>query len=373
MTPHTPYPIPYCLNVHPSENWAQVRRALRRHVLAVKEIVAPDRPFPLSLHIGHQTSNQLIHQNALTAFKKWLTRHDCFIAGANAFPFGPFHAAKVKESAYRPDWRSPWRVDYTRQVAWILADLLPEGSTANLTTVPGGWANDWRTPDDHKLALQNLARAAAHCRDISEITGCRIQIAIEPEPGCAWQLFDPAVEAAGPEIVWCVDTCHFAVDFKPLPLRNWRRIGRVQLSAALECQNTPAARAALEPFAEERYLHQTRAALDGEVIGAWPDLAPALAALPQLPPEAIVRIHYHMPLTWPGAGPLRSTRDNLTPALFRRAAQTFCEVETYTHRILPPSLRSATLAETIARELQWATQRYRSASSKRKTVSPGLA
>ena len=105
------------------------------------------------------------------------------------------------------------------------------------------------------------------------------------------------------------------------------------------------------------YLHQTRAALDGEIIGAWPDLAPALKALPKLPKNAVVRTHYHVPLTWAGTGPLRSTRENLTPAFFKQARKTFCEVETYTHAIVPRALRPRTLDRAIAGELQWAAAR----------------
>ena len=178
----------------------------------------------------------------------------------------------------------------------------------------------------------------------------------------------------GDDVCWCLDTCHAAVDFRSVEKLAWKRIGRVQLSAAIECDNTPESRAALKPFAESRYLHQTRAALDGEIIGAWPDLAPALQALPKLPAQAIVRTHYHVPLTWAGTGPLRSTRDNLTPAFFQHARKMFCEVETYTHAIVPRALRPRTLDLAIAGELQWAAARYGfSSSTKRKTVSPGLA
>ena len=149
---------------------------------------------------------------------------------------------------------------------------------------------------------------------------------------------------------------------------------RVQLSAAIECDNVPEARAALAPFAEPRYLHQTCAALDGEIIGVWPDLAPALKALPQLPEQTVVRTHYHVPLTWNGTGPLRSTRGNLTHAFFKKARGVFSEVETYTLDVVPRSLRPRSLAGTIAGELAWAAARYGlSSSTNRKIVSPGLA
>ncbi len=349
-----PFPLTYSLNVHPAADWRAVKRALATHALAVKKLVAPDQAFPLSLHLGYKTALELASPRRLDAFHEWLRTHDCILAGVNAFPFGAFHAAAVKAAVYRPDWRSPDRLAYTLLVARLLADLIPEGATATLTTVPGGWLPDWRTAADRRLALKNLARAAAGCRELFEITGRRIRIAVEPEPGCAWALFDPQVEAAGPEIGWCLDTCHAAVDFRSLARLPWKHIYRVQLSAAIECDNTPAARAALAPFAEARYLHQTRAAGDGEIIGAWTDLVPALKALPKLPEKAVVRTHYHVPLTWTGTGPLRSTRANLSPAFFRQAQKCFCEVETYTYTVLPPALRPRSLARAIAGELRWA-------------------
>ena len=369
-----PFPIPYCLNVHPAADWKAVRSALSVHALAVKKLVAPDRPFPLSLHLGYRTALELAAPRRLSAFRDWLAERDCFVAGVNAFPFGDFHSRAVKAAVYRPDWRSPDRLAYTLLVARLLAGLIPEGAAASLTTVPGGWLPDWKSAADARQALKNLARAAQGCREIAQTTGRRIRIAVEPEPGCAWKLFDPRVEDAGPEIGWCLDACHAAVEFRSVEKLDGRRIVRVQLSAAIECDNVPAARAALAPFAEPRYLHQTRASLDGEIIGAWPDLAPALKALRELPEQAVVRTHYHVPLTWNGTGPLRSTRANLTPAFFSSARKTFCEVETYTHSIVPRALRPRPLARAIAGELEWAAARYGcSSSTKRKIVSPGLA
>lgn len=369
-----PFPIPYCLNVHPASDWRAVRRALSSHALAVRKLVAPDRPFPLSLHLGQHAARELASPKRLASFREWLCVHDCFVAGINAFPYGRFHSPAVKAAVYRPDWRSPDRLAYTLLVARLLADLIPEGAESTLTTVPGGWLPDWKTRTDERRALKNLARAAQGCREIRDQTGRRIHIAIEPEPDCAWPLFDKRVEAVDPEIGWCLDTCHAAVDFRSVEELNWSRIARVQLSAAIECENTPAARAALAPFAEPRYLHQTRAALDGKLIGAWSDLAPALEELPRLPKNAVVRTHFHVPLTWDKTGPLRSTRRNLAPAFFNRARHTFCEVETYTYSVLPPALRPRPLDHAIAAELQWAARRYGfSSSTKRKTVSPGLA
>jgi hypothetical protein len=368
-----PFPIPYCLNVHDASSWPAVQKALDTHVLAVKRLVAPDRPFPLSLHLGNQALRRM-RMEQREAFSRWLAAHDCRVVAFNAFPYGRFQGVNVKTKVYRPNWTDPDRLAYTRLAIAFLSSFLPGGGVGTVTTVPGGWSGEWISPDDDRAAIKNLRTAALFCRELEFVSDRRIRIAIEPEPGCAWKLFDKRLEKLGSEICWCLDTCHAAVEFCSIENLDWSRIGRVQLSAAIECDNTPAARAALIPFVEPRYLHQTRAALGGEIVGAWPDLAPALKELPMLPKNAIVRTHYHIPLTWTGSGPLRSTRDNLTPAFFKQARRTFCEVETYTHSIAPRALRPHSLADAIAAELGWAAERYGfSSSTKRKTVSPGLA
>ena len=370
--PQNPFPLPYCLNVHDASTWAAVQHALDTYALAVKALVAPDQSFPLSLHLGARALHEA--SAALPHLRDWLARHNCFIVALNAFPYGPFQGVCVKEEVYRPNWNNPARADYTQLAVAFLAQVLPEGLSGTVTTVPGGWARDWASPADDVAALKNLSQAAAFCRRINADTGRRIRIAIEPEPGCVWKLFDSRVTDLGPEVCWCLDTCHAAVEFQPMDALDWSQIGHVQVSAAIECDNTPSARQALTPFDEPAYLHQTRAALHGEIIGAWDDLGPALHELPALPPTAIVRTHTHVPLTWAGSGPLRSTRDHLTPAFFKHAQQTFCEVETYTYSILPHALHPQSLAESIAAELRWAAARYgASASTKRKIVSPGLA
>jgi len=371
----SPFPIPYGLNVHPGDNWSAVRKALRTHVLAVKQLVSPNRPFPLGLYLSQQSTLDLLLPRRLASFQQWLQEEDCFVACVNAFPYGQFHGQKVKARVYRPDWRSQDRLNYTRLVAHLLSQLLPENAEGTLSTVPGGWLPDWKTSADAALAHRNLKLAATFCRDLYETTGRRIRIAVEPEPGCAWTLFDPRLDDLHPEVCWCLDTCHAAVDFRPLSRLKWRRLGRVQLSAAIECDNTPEARQALKRFVEPVYLHQTRAAIQGQVIGEWNDLGPALRALPKLPSEAVIRTHYHVPLPWKQTGPLRSTAPKqLTAGFFKQARGRLCEVETYTHSILPQGLRPRSLAGALASELQWAAGRYRpSSSTKRKTVSPGLA
>jgi hypothetical protein len=353
--PVNPFPLSFCLNACDASTWKAVRKSLESVVPAVKALVAPDRPFPLSLHLGNRSLLEAMSRSR--AFRDWLEAHDCFLIALNAFPYGRFQNVRVKTKVYRPNWTDPDRLAYTRRAVAFLSGFIREDQTGTVTTLPGGWSEEWISPDDDREALKNLRKAAAYCREVETGSGRRIRLAIEPEPGCAWELFDRRLAKLGPEIGWCLDTCHAAVEFRSIEKLDWSRICRIQFSAAIECDNTPAARAALVPFAEPCFLHQTRAAVDGEVIGAWPDLPDALADLPKLPKQAVIRTHYHVPLTWKGTGPLRSTRGNLTPAFFKQARQTFCEVETYTYSVLPRALRPRRLAEAIAAELCWAADR----------------
>lgn len=321
----------------------------------------PATCFPVGLYLSDPAARELdAAPRYLESFRRHLTANGLFVRMVNAFPFGEFHAARVKTAAYHPDWRSPIRLDYTRRCARILAALMSEGASGSVTTVPGGWAPDWTEPPaDTRAALANVRAAAETCRDLYEETGRTVRIALEPEPGCVWNLADPAVEdALPPEIGWCLDTCHAAVDGVPLPEPGdslWRCNYRVQLSAALEAPNTPEARTSLLPFAEPAYLHQTR----GRRITAWDDLSDALDDLPRFPADAIIHSHFHVPLDWSGTAPLRTTRDTLTSDFLRAASRVPCEVETYTRSVLPPAARPAipSLPAAIASELSWTLPR----------------
>ena len=51
--------------------------------------------------------------------KKFLADNDMYIYTANAFVYGHFKGAAVKEQVYEPDWRSEERTQYTINVADI--------------------------------------------------------------------------------------------------------------------------------------------------------------------------------------------------------------------------------------------------------------
>ena len=132
----------YCLNVHDGGSWAAVWRALAVQVLAVKRLAGGEGRFPLSLHLGQQALAEAMQPSARRQFRDWMLENHCFLAGLNAFPYGHFHEAHVKEKVYRPHWAQEERLDYSRQALSFLADLMPPDWAGTITTVPGAWQAD---------------------------------------------------------------------------------------------------------------------------------------------------------------------------------------------------------------------------------------
>jgi len=159
----------------------------------------------------------------------------------------------------------------------------------------------------------------------------------------------------------CLDSCHAALQFEDPAesLRQYQtegiRVPKIQISAALQTDSSPASLEALRPFAEPVYLHQVKAQTPtGEILG-WPDLPQALAELPSTSASE-VRVHFHVPLHFPGSGPLQSTASLLNPdqlGYLTRDPLTHLEIETYTWDVLPPSLRSTSIEKSIAAEFNW--------------------
>lgn len=53
--------------------------------------------------------------------------HDCGLrlTSLNGFPYGQFHEGAVKAEVYRPTWAEPQRLEYSLQLAHLLAAALP--------------------------------------------------------------------------------------------------------------------------------------------------------------------------------------------------------------------------------------------------------
>lgn len=398
-------PIPYCLNIHPGETLGAVRDAITRHALAVKARVAPGGPYPLGLRLAAAAADELTADPAaLEAFKETLTTHDLFVTGINGFPYGAFHQTAVKTAVYQPDWTTPERLGYTSRLAAILAELLPEGQTGNLSTVPLGY--NWRrtegggrkTEDGGRRTEEEERRTTMFVRQIAVMAeflhllhrekGREIVLALEPEPDCLLETTDEAIAWFEDELLhegvrWlsrngrrtrdeaeallrnyvglCLDTCHFAVAFEePLTaLIRFEsaciRVARIQVSAAVRTSVSEAALQRLAAFIDPVYLHQTKIRLPRGQIVSLPDLTAETLARARDFAGCELRTHFHVPLFYEGDAVLGSTHTDLTPGFFEHArrGQYPLEIETYTFDVLPAEIRPSDVVESLVREHAW--------------------
>ena len=360
-----PVHLTYYLNIHPGETWAEQFTAIQQKALKVKELIAPDRPFGLGLRLSRQAADSLAAKNRRTDVRKFLDDHGLYAFTINGFPYGQFHGARVKENVYAPDWRTSERREYTLLLADILADLLPDGVSGSISTVPVSFRPWIANESDLKAAVANLSACADH------LAGGNICLALEPEPGCFLETTEETIrflteqfpDTARQHIGVCFDTCHVAVQFEDVTASMKRyldagvRVAKIQLSAAIETDRLDA----LEPFRDEVYLHQTKLRrADGSLTG-WNDL-PSDGPLGERALPQTFRTHFHVPLFFEGDATRRSTAATLTPEFFHLLRDGACEhleIETYTFDVLPPELGlKDDVIRCIAEEFNWVLQRF---------------
>lgn len=385
----------YCLNVHPTQTFAEVRAALLGPVREIKRRLCPDRPFGVGLRLSAEAAETAGVAAELAA----IFDGEGFAAFTmNGFPYGRFHGAPVKESVYEPDWTTAERVAYSLSLAETMAALVPPGGFATISTVPGGYAP--RVTGREAAVADGLLQAVAGLVRLERDTGRTVALALEPEPWClldstadaiaffrahlftdaaARQLAaltgltaDKAAAALPRHLGLCLDVCHMAVNFEE-PAESLAALAaagipihKVQLSAALRiAQADAAARQRLAAFRDAVYLHQTVArAADGTAnrrIRRFVDLPQALESSGGEDEEW--RVHFHVPVFAEPEPPLDSTSGTLTRllAIHRdRPVAPHLEVETYTWDVLPAEACGAgaiSVVDGIERELRWVLER----------------
>ena len=369
--------LAYCTNIHRGETWPETFDSLKNHTLAVRERVCPHAPFAIGLRLSHRAAMELSEPPALSKFQKWLEKKSCYIFTINGFPYGQFHGARVKEEVYLPDWTSPDRLAYTNLLFDLLAQLVPAGTEGSVSTVPGSFKKFICRREQEKIIRKNLWRCVEHIARVSEKSKCRLHLGLEPEP-LGWlensaetiSFFEQlrAEHKKEPRLDEFLgvnyDTCHFAVEFEEpqnaiARLRQHGiKISKIHLSSALKTKPTPKARAALEKFADEVYLHQVVARDTNGKLKFFRDLPDALSDNPK---SSEWRIHFHVPLHAPTAPPFENTNDHLLGVLDLLAENPgLCphlEMETYTWEVLPTELKSRSVVGQLAAEYDWTLAR----------------
>lgn len=368
--------LAYCTNVHRGETWAETLAALEAHVLPVRRRVAPGRSYAIGLRLAQRAAAELAQPATLLAFQHWLEKHDCYVFTINGFPYGSFHGTRVKEQVYAPDWSTPERLAYTKQLFDLLAQLAPPGVGGSVSTVPGSFKGFIAAePQRLKAIFANLTAVGRHIADLSEKSGRDLHLGLEPEPMClfetieetlsffaAWRASDPAAEGLLRRVGVNYDCCHLAVEFESAKAALDRlvaaglRLSKLHLSSALRVKPDAAGRKALEAFVEPVYLHQVVVGHRQDVRQRYLDLPEALADTTPPQPQDEWRIHFHVPLHASPGEPFSDTRDHLVDALDwlkrRPGACTHLEMETYTWEVLPTAIRLP-IEEQLVREYAW--------------------
>jgi sugar phosphate isomerase/epimerase len=397
----------YCTNVHPGEILDEVERSLARFAARVRERLEP-RPsrMGVGLWLAAPLARALAQDlGAALRLRRRLEELRLFCFTLNAFPWGGFHAARVKREVYRPAWDAPERLAYTLDAARALAALLPdEEEMGTVSTLPIGWGEEFRGAEGEGRflrALENIALLVKELRRLLERTGKRVRVLFEPEPGCRVETTEGLVDlfrriagrASFAEQAVMVrhlganfDCCHQAVMGEDLAMalsalhRVQLPVGKLHLSSAVE-----GTVGALAPLAEPRYLHQVRA-LEGEGGAEEVEGEDAPAPCPRADDLSDVasdpgwsgrrvRCHFHVPIhrATLGASGLATTQAALAAAMDEALAWPAppdLEVETYTWGVLPeeagggaagagPEDAADALVAGLAAEMQWALDQAR--------------
>jgi len=388
--------LTYCSNIHAGETWADHFAKLKENIPRVKERLSPMEPFGIGLRLSHIASLDLIKEENLLDFQKWLAENDCYVFTMNGFPYGGFHNTRVKDNVHAPDWLSQERIDYTVRLARILSRLLPDDIDGGISTSPLTY-KFWNAGKDpvyvFEKATFHLMQVVGQLIEIKTATGKLIHIDIEPEPDgllgdgkefLEWYvkyllptgipyleekfgfLDDVAESAIKEHVQLCYDVCHYSVGYEDhlSMIQHTRALGiktgKIQISAALKAlmATDPEQRnkvvGAFKKFNEPVYLHQVIARQNDGHLLRYPDMPEALADAA----NATVtewRAHYHVPLFVENYGVLQSTQKDIEEVLAIQRDLPFTlqlEVETYTWEVLPEDMRLP-LAESIIREMEW--------------------
>ena len=384
--------LTYSTLVHPGDTWPEMWQSLRDFVPAVKARVSPDAPFGVSLRLSGSSAATLAGSAGLRGeLRDFLEAEDLYVYTVNAFPHGPFKGRTVMEDVYEPDWSTQQRLDYTTQVADVLADVAAPGVRPTIQTAPLAYRPNVVDEAYEQSLVEHLMRAVAHLARLEQDTGVQVALALEPEPAC-WlettaetvRFFEQHVHSRAGRATLArltgeplsrvedllrrhlgvvFDICHQSVGFEDVraSLESLVDAGvpvlKLQAASALRVPHVDdAAVAALEAFTDTIYLSQTTERRDGVDVHHL-HLADAIAAYRREPDVAREwRTHFHLPVFLDDLGLFGTTRSGIEDAMRLHASTPLSEhleIETYTWDVLPAHLKTGDIVDYVCRELEW--------------------
>lgn len=380
--------LAYCTNIHPAETWQETFEALCQHTLSVRDKLKEadklkgDLGYAIGLRLSQLAAKQLLEKDQLSTFKKWLEKENCYVFTINGFPYGAFHDTRVKENVYKPDWTSPDRLAYTKNLFTIIAELCPKASGGSVSTLPGSF-KEFQAAEN--LIFENLFFCALHIHELAEHYDKDLHLGLEPEPLGHFENTEETITFFERFITWAeeqnldteiirkyigvnYDTCHFALEFDDCTTsldafaNHGIRISKIHLSNALEIDPSDKnAMDAIKHFDEPTYLHQFMVQQEDTPVQRYRDLPEYLAdPITDFKQPCRARIHFHIPLYAEPEEPLGSTKNHAEEALaYLWANPETCphiEMETYTWGVLPNNLQKP-MVEQIVEEYLWTLKR----------------
>ncbi|WP_159471856.1 metabolite traffic protein EboE [Dyadobacter sp. 3J3] len=385
--------LTYCSNIHPGEKWDDHFKTLKENIPYIRQQLAPGEPFALGLRLANDASIELIKPERMAEFKSWLAENNVYITVINGFPYGGFHATRVKDDVHTPDWTTSDRVEYTKRLFTILAQILPEDTEGGVSTPPLSYRLWWKTEEAKRntidIATKNILTIVDHLISIEKESGKVMHLHIEPEPDGILDNTDDFVnwyrddllptgiaylkdtygfsEEKSKETILhyirlCYDICHAAVAFEePEDILNRLdeigiKVGRIQVSSALKVDFSTDPQTkyeAIKAFDEPVYLHQV-VAQTNDGMKYYPDLPEALEDYKE-GEQKEWRVHFHVPLFIESYGALDSTQNAIVKTLEIHKKTPFApclEVETYTWGVLPEDIQKP-IGDSIVREMEW--------------------
>lgn len=398
------YHLTYCTNVHPAETWVETFLQLQKNIPEIKAALGLPGEFGIGLRLSCHAATELLSGNNFIQFRQWLTENNLYVFTINGFPYGNFHKSRVKDDVHTPDWQTSERTDYTKKLAQILAEILPDSVNGSISTSPLTyrlWFSD-NDSDDHdyiETATRNICEVAAFLAELGLKYNKLIQLAIEPEPdgylstttdfihwynewlipfGTEWFRIHKGIthgqELIRKHIGICYDVCHSAVCYENPEevLKDLRKndisIPKIQVSSALKIPLPPPDEREdltrkLLPLSDAIYLHQVIEKTDQDLLYTYPDLPDALRFIEKC--TAVEwRAHYHVPVFQRAFNGLETTNAEVIKVLDylrQNNITSHLEIETYTWDVFPSGEKNS-LPPMITRELKWCLTQFNTES-----------
>jgi len=384
--------LTYSTLVHQTDDWDQLWKSVNTYLPAVKARFAPSQKFGVCLRTSAPSAEMLSQDPTKRAdLKQFFKDQDLYLYTANAFVYGVFKKQVIKEDVYEPDWITPERREYTKQVANLLAELAPEGVNPSIQSAPLGFKPKGTGPDIAKAYTANVVDVVAHLVKLEKDTGKIVTLGLEPEPRCYLETTDETITyfqdylfapqtaeqlakkaginaadaaAAMKKFMGVVfDIGHQSVGYEDIPASLHKLVAagvpivKLQEAASMHIPDVTQEKVdALQKFAKTIYLSQTCQLKDGKTTW-FLNLEDAFEDFVKDPGPREWRTHFHVPvfLTDLGNG-FGTTRFGLEQALAvhkKTPLSTHLEIETYTWDVLPDHLKTGDIVEYVTRELEW--------------------